>query len=107
MAKKKTTAKPQPVQETAPAVADAEKAEMAQIIAEQSAELEKLSAEKKHKAPVITINKKKYTVLAATCVVKVDGIPQKVVVADLSKAANKAAAEALLNVEGQQILKEV
>ena len=106
MAKKKATAKPQKAQETAPAV-DAEKAEMAEIIAEQSAELEKLSAEKKHKAPVITINKKKYKVLAASCIVKVNGIPQKVVVAELGKAANKAAAEALLAKEGQNILKEV
>lgn len=108
MAKKKTTkAKPQPAQETAPAVADAEKAQMAEIIAEQSAELEKLSAEKTHKAPVITISKKKYKVLAASCIVKVNGVPQKLVAAELGKAANKDAAAALLAIEGQNILKEV
>jgi len=106
MAKKRTTKAKQPVQLTAPAV-DAEKAEMAEIIAEQSAELEKLSAEKVHKVTVITINKKKYKVLAASCIIKVDGIPQKVEVAQLGKAANKAAAAALLSKEGQQILKEV
>lgn len=107
MAKKKTTAKPQPAQQTAPAVADAEKAEMAAIIAEQSAELEKLSAEKTHKADVVTIEKKKYKVLVPACMLKVDGQLQKVVVAELQNAANKHLAEALLKVEGQQILKEV
>lgn len=106
MAKRKTAAKPQKAQETAPAV-DAEKAEMAQIIAEQSAELEKLSAEKTHKAKVITINKTKYKVLAAFCIVKVNGVPLKVDVAQLGKPENKAAAAALLSTEGQQILKEV
>lgn len=109
MAKKKATQKatPKAQQETAAPAVDAEKAEMAEIIAEQSAELEKLSAEKSHKAPVVTINKKKYAVLAATCVVKVNGTAQKVVVAELGKAANKEAAAALLKVEGQNILKEV
>lgn len=107
MAKKNTPAKPQPAQETAPAVADAEKAEMASIIAEQSAELEKLSAEKTHKADVVTINKKKYKVQAHACMLKVNGELQKVVVAELQNEANKHLAAALLKVEGQQILKEV
>jgi len=107
MAKKKTTAKPKAAQKPAQPAVDAEKEEMAKIIAEQSAELEKLGAQVVHKAPVITINKKKYKVLAATCKVKVDGVPQVVTVAELGKAANKAAAEALLAVEGQNILKEV
>lgn len=107
MAKKKTTAKPKAQQETAAPSVDAEKAEMAQIISEQSKELEALSAEKQHKAPVVSIGKKKYKVLAAKCIVKVHGIPTEVNVLELGKASNKDAAEALLAVDGQNILKEV
>jgi len=100
------------------AAAQAAKAELEGVVEGQSLELERLGAEKKAGKTVISVGKKKYQVLAPKARLFVgskkdakgkfiDGKYQDVVVADLEKKENKHLLDALLALDGQQVLAEV
>lgn len=83
--------------------------ELEAVVNDQSAELEKLGAEKAAKAPIIVYKKKKYAVKVASALLKIDGQMKKLQLVDASgnKSIEDADLDALLKVEGQKVLVQV
>ncbi len=85
------------------AALQSEKAALEEVVAGQTAELEKLGDEKSYKAPVVSHKKSKYKVLAGKCRIKVDGAFKDV---DVAKASSEDL-DAILAIEGQAILEKL